>query len=332
MSSRTGPQGAGRHLFAVPDVAGGDAGEVPPATSALAQVAELAARGASGELVCSSRGDEVHVFLQGGRIAWASSTRQRRAFTEHLKTITGADDELIEAVVTECSRTRRPIGEGLIAWKVATADQVRASLLHQIRMALASAAQEPETRTLFLERDRYRYDTALTFPLAEVIAAGVADASRRVAPPPPAPPPAAAHASRDAVIPARTAPRDPAADLAATDGFAAAAVLSGRGEPLAVIGDGARLGAVAGITHQLLQESQRLAIDLGAGLCRQLHIEAEDAHLLLYSTRGGPAPGAAGPGALLRIVLVLRDLSHVALAKHRLAALAAGLDADARPG
>jgi hypothetical protein len=308
MSWRAEPLGAGRHLFAVPDPIADDAAASRAAPSALAQLADLAARGANGELVCSTAGGEIHVFLQRGRIAWASSTSQRRAFTEHLKRITGVDDELLDAVVVECSRTRRPIGEGLIAWKVATAEQVRASLHHQIRMALASAAREPRAGTLFLERAHYcRYDSALTFALDDVLPgtadAGVADAG-------------------DAPAPAL----DPAVALAAVDGLAAAAVLTAQGEPLAVIGDAARAGEVAGLAQRLLQEGQRLAIDLGAGLCHELHIEGEGAHLLLYSTRRAQlAPDAAGPGAWVRIVLVLRHLRQVALARERVGAVAAGL-------
>lgn len=308
MSSRAAPAGAGRHLFAVPDAADDD-GAAPARGPALEHLAQLATQGASGELVCSTDGGEIHVYLQGGRVAWASSTSQRRAFTEHLKAITGVEDEVIEAVVAECSRTRRPIGEGLIAWRVATAEQVRASLHHQIRIALASAARDASARTLFLERAHYcRYDAALTFPLAEVLprARGAAAA---LAPP----------------------PRDEAAatELEAVQGLAAAAVLSAQGEPLAVVGDRGRAGAVAALAHELLQEGQRLAIDLGAGRCHEVHVEAEGAHVLVYSTRGPRlAPDAAGPGAWLRIVLVLRDVANLALARERVGAVATGL----RPG
>lgn len=308
MSSRAAAVGAGRYLFAVPDPAGDD-GPSPARGAALEQLATLAAQGANGELVCSTDGAEIHVFLQGGRIAWASSTGQRHAFTERLKAITGADDGVIEAVVADCSRTRRPIGEGLIAWKVATAEQVRASLHHQIRMALATAARDAGARTLFLERAHYcRYDAALTFPLAEVL---------------PDAPGAGAGA-------APASPGGAAAALEAIEGFAAAAVLSAQGEALAVIGDRARADAVAALAHALLQEGQRLAIDLGAGRCQELHVEAEDAHLLVYSTRRPQlAPDAAGPGAWLRIVLVLRDLAHLPLAREHIGAVAAGLGGGA---
>lgn len=313
MSSQTAPHGVRRHLFAVPDVSADAGGTEEP--SALAQLSALAERKASGELVCSSSDGEIHVYLQEGRVAWASSTTQRHAFTEHLKQTTGADDEVIDAIVKECTRTRRPFGEALISWKIATAEQVRASLRHQIRMALASAEDAAELRTLFLERERYRYDRALTFALSDVV-------------PRPAAPPAAPEPSREAGrADAGAAPAlDPAAELAALSGFAAAAVLSAQGEPVAVLGDRARVGEAAGVAQRLLQEGQRLAIELGAGLCRQLHVEAEDAHLLVYSTRTGTlAPGATGPGALLRVVLVLQDLGNLAFAKQRIEAVAAGL-------
>lgn len=300
--------------------------DTPSGTSAVAQLADLAARRACGELVCSSSADEIHVYLQEGRIAWASSKRQRHAFTSHLKETTGADDESIEAVVSECGRTHRPFGEALVSWKIATAEQVRASLRHQIRTALESVAKAEDARTLFLERERYRYDEVLTFPLAEVLPGAPAAAAPR-----PAPAPRAAPTEREAAG-SRTPPAPspgPTAGLAATDGFTAAAVLSTRGEPLAVLGDGARVAEVAALAHRLLQGGQRLAIDLGAGLCHQLHIQAEDAHLLVYSTRTSSlAPVATGPGALLRVVLVLRDLRNLASFKQRIDAVAAGLAAE----
>ncbi len=299
--------------------------DTPARTSAVAQLADLAARKACGELVCSSSADEIHVYLQEGRIAWASSKRQRHAFTSHLKETTGADDESIEAVVSECSRTHRPFGEALVAWKIATAEQVRASLRHQIRMALESVANAEDARTLFLERERYRYDEVLTFPLAEVQPGAPAAVATRSAPAP-----RAAPTEREAGAGTPPAPSPGStAELAATDGFTAAAVLSTRGEPLAVLGDGARVAEVAALAHRLLQGGQRLAIDLGAGLCHQLHIQAEDAHLLVYSTRTSSlAPVATGPGALLRVVLVLRDLRNLASFKQRIDAVAAGLAAD----
>ncbi len=48
----------------------------------LSQLLGLAASEASGELVCEAGGVEVHVFLQCGRVAWASDSRYPRAFTE----------------------------------------------------------------------------------------------------------------------------------------------------------------------------------------------------------------------------------------------------------
>jgi hypothetical protein len=300
---------SGRLLFAV-----ADAGEPAPAAAAaaaraaepaaLAQLSDLAARSASGELVCSGSGGEIHVFLQGGRIAWATSSAQRHAFTEHLKAVTGVGDDVIEAVVSECSRTRRPIGEALIAWNIASADQVRASLLHQIRRALATAVEASDARTLFLEREQYRrYDSALTFPLAEVLA------------PPAGATPAGPGGDDDA-------PRadDPAAALAATDGLLAAAVLPPHGEPLAVIGDAARVAGLAGLAQQLLQQGGRLSIDAGAGLCRELHVDTGDDHVLIYSAR-------VGPRLPLRIVLVLRDVAVAAVARSRAVAVAAAVGA-----
>lgn len=331
MPSRMGSQGAERHLHAVPDGGGDFAGE-PAEPSPLAELADLAGRRSSGELVCSCSGGEIHVYLQEGRIAWAVSTTQRRAFSEHLKATAGVEHDVIETIVAECSRTHRPLGEALIAWKVATAEQVRASLLHQIRTSLQAAARATDARTLFLERAHYcRYDRTLTFPLTEVISG--ARSAPAVAPPPA---PAAAPALDVALTRVADAPPStglgPVAELATTKGFAAAAVLSTLGELLAVVGDGARVGKVVGLTHHLLQLGQRLAIELRAGRCHQLHLETDDAHLLIYSARSGPVEPSMEPGALHRFVLVLRDLSQLALAKRRAGAVAAVLEAGRTGG
>ena len=52
--------------------------------SPLAQVLQLCARGATGEVVGVAGNLEVLISLQGGRLAWATSNTERRLFTRVL--------------------------------------------------------------------------------------------------------------------------------------------------------------------------------------------------------------------------------------------------------
>ena len=48
---------------------------------------------ASGDFVCESNGLEVHVFLQAGRVAWASDSQHPRAFLRYLREQEKIDDD-----------------------------------------------------------------------------------------------------------------------------------------------------------------------------------------------------------------------------------------------
>src|SRR3990172_376544 len=123
----------------------------------LSQLLGLADSAASGEFVCESDGAEAHVFLQSGRIAWASDSRHPRAFTQHLKEHAGLDAGSREEAVAEARRSHVPIGETLVAWKLATKEQVRAALRCQIDLALAVIEQpSAAAKAVFLDRKSTR--------------------------------------------------------------------------------------------------------------------------------------------------------------------------------
>ena len=133
----------------------GDRPKVGSAT--LAQLFDLAKRGASGEFVCSCSNAEIHFLLQGGRIAWASDSRHRHAFTQHLREHAHLDQASIEAVVAECKQSKRPIGETLMEWNLATRDQVRAAIRHQLLLAIQLLKLGCDnSEAVFLERTHFR--------------------------------------------------------------------------------------------------------------------------------------------------------------------------------
>lgn len=143
----------------------------PLATSTLGRIAVLAKEQASGELICASDSVEVHVYLQRGRVAWATDAAQPLAFTRYLLERAQIDVEVFREILDSCRREKRPIGETLIAWGVATKEEVRDALRHQIELALALLHQCGHVQTLFLKRTSQfaDYDAELTFALEELL-------------------------------------------------------------------------------------------------------------------------------------------------------------------
>jgi hypothetical protein len=130
---------------------------------------ELAGTEVTGELVCSCDRGEAHLYLQRGRVAWANDCMHHRAFTEHLKKHAHVDTPAIEAVVAECRATKRPIGETLVRRQVATEEQVRAALRHQINLALHIGECPGDGGSAFLPRRYDEYDVRFTFDASELV-------------------------------------------------------------------------------------------------------------------------------------------------------------------
>jgi hypothetical protein len=129
----------------------------------------LSRAGATGELFCSCTEGDAHVYLQRGRLAWASDCKHRRAFTGHLRQHAALDTETIEAVVADCRATKRPIGEILLERSLATEEQVRAALRHQIGLALHIGECRGEGTGVFLPRCYAEYDERFTFDPSEIV-------------------------------------------------------------------------------------------------------------------------------------------------------------------
>lgn len=150
-----------------------EAGERP-----FAVLERYVAQEASGELICVGTA-ETHVYLQRGRIAWATDSRHPLAFTSCLQAATGITDATFRDVLEECRRGRLPLGETLVLWQLATPEQVRDALRRQIDVALGLLREEASAQTVFLERGQlyasYRAD--LTFSLYDVVPSEVPPSS-----------------------------------------------------------------------------------------------------------------------------------------------------------
>lgn len=136
----------------------------------LARIEQLAAERGSGELICASETVEVHVYFQRGRIAWATDAARPLAFTRRLLETAQIDADIFQEILESCRREKRPLGETLIAWGVATHDEVRAALQHQIEMAVVHLRESGPLQMIFLHRVAQfeTYDASLTFGLHEI--------------------------------------------------------------------------------------------------------------------------------------------------------------------
>ncbi|MFO0548600.1 MAG: hypothetical protein U0271_09445 [Polyangiaceae bacterium] len=121
---------------------------------------------ASGEFIASSKTVEIHVYLQRGRVAWATTSTHPLEFVRALKARCQIEDSALRSVVEECRQRRLPLGETLVAWGVVSYDDVRAALHHQIARSTGALSELEGGRTVFLTRNHFtQYDTALTFTL-----------------------------------------------------------------------------------------------------------------------------------------------------------------------
>ncbi|MDF1564861.1 MAG: response regulator [Deltaproteobacteria bacterium] len=142
--------------------------EPEPSEDPVARLREWAELGADGEFIATAAEWEVHVHLQEGRVAWATSSASKYAFTRHLSEHFGIEKEAIVEVVDECRKTRKNVGETLVEWGIATEEQVRESLRAQIADALAVLPGSSGVQSIFLSRGS-DYAQPLTFTLDELL-------------------------------------------------------------------------------------------------------------------------------------------------------------------
>jgi hypothetical protein len=135
----------------------------------LDELYAVAMSGASGEFICASATVEVHVYLQTGRLAWATDSTHAFAFARHLQDTAGIDRETFKQLSEECRREKQPLGETLVKWGLTTWEGVRSSLAHQIGLVIALLATMQDGQVIFLGRAYGRYDERLTFDVREFV-------------------------------------------------------------------------------------------------------------------------------------------------------------------
>ncbi|HJL34672.1 MAG TPA: hypothetical protein RMG95_03130, partial [Polyangiaceae bacterium LLY-WYZ-15_(1-7)] len=160
--------------------------------SPISELRQLASGAETGEFVCAGQTAEVHVHLQSGRVAWATSSAARVGLAQLLQDFCALDGKALGEVVRSCQRERRPLGETLVQRGLAAPAQIRAALRAQIEDALATLPGEARTESVFLPRGpRYRsYDLTYTFAFDDLCRRRRRDSAKRL-PAIPGPAPAA---------------------------------------------------------------------------------------------------------------------------------------------
>ncbi|MDP1823595.1 MAG: response regulator [Archangium sp.] len=126
--------------------------------------------------------------------------------------------------------------------------------------------------------------------------------------------------------------QDKLKELAAIEGFSGAAVYTPTGEVLALVqGDVANLKDVGVLANTVLLNAQKSSLEMGTGRGQQVHVEAENAHLLVRCMNEGTDPIRSQPGkAHIHLVVVLKNDASIGLAKMRMTSVAAKLAEDFR--
>lgn len=138
---------------------------------AISEIVDLAAGNASGEFICATSSLEVHVYLQAGRVAWATDSKHPFAFAKYLQESARIDDDTFRQVIEDCRRDKLPLGETLVKWGLVSEEGVRDALRHQIRQAFDELLAAPTCHALFLDRGYSGYNPRLTFDVHEFLAA-----------------------------------------------------------------------------------------------------------------------------------------------------------------
>jgi hypothetical protein len=139
---------------------------------------EVVARRSCGEFICAASAVEIHVYLQRGRLAWATDSKHPFAFAKQLQAVAKIDSETFRQVIAECRQRNLPLGESLVEWGLVPWETVRACLRHQIEQSIALLSQIESAPTLFLERAYAEYNEELTFPIDEFVDEGRRSPSR----------------------------------------------------------------------------------------------------------------------------------------------------------
>ncbi len=121
-------------------------------------------------------------------------------------------------------------------------------------------------------------------------------------------------------------------ELASIEGFSAAAVFTPAGEDIALLsGSVQNVRDVGVLANAVLMNAQKASLEMGAGRGQLVHIEGENAQILVRCLNEGTDPLKSSPGhAHIHTVLVLKPEASIGMAKLRLGQVVQKLAEDCR--
>jgi hypothetical protein len=139
----------------------------PEVSLPLHAIRALAKSGQTGQLVWSDESARIVVYLERGRIAWATSTYGRFSLWRELGERARTDQAALRVILDRCRASSEPFGEAIVRAGIATREAVRDVLQLQIADALGTLPLLSVQPT-FVPRQP-SYDLALTFDFDEVV-------------------------------------------------------------------------------------------------------------------------------------------------------------------
>lgn len=91
-----------------------------PTSSALDELRMHAEHGSSGEFIYAAEKQEIHVYMQRGRLAWAVDSSTPLSFVRAISDRCGASASDLQQALETARVERRSLGETLTQWKLAT--------------------------------------------------------------------------------------------------------------------------------------------------------------------------------------------------------------------
>ncbi len=109
------------------------------------------------------------VYVEKGRVCWASTPTLRRRLTALLKQRTGGfDEDVVEDIIRWCGRTGEPFGEALVKSGTLSAAGLCSALRQQTAEAFADICSRGSLRVAWVP-NRRSYDATFTFTATDIL-------------------------------------------------------------------------------------------------------------------------------------------------------------------
>lgn len=128
--------------------------------------------------------------------------------------------------------------------------------------------------------------------------------------------------------------QDKLQDFASIEGFAGVGIFTPTGESLGMLESvhgNFNVSQIGVLANNILRNAQKASLDMGTGRGQLVHVEAEEAHIIVRCLNEGTDPLKSEPGkAHIHLVLVLSSDTSIGMAKMKVSSIIAKLAEDFR--